>query len=1034
MSIEKIIISLFCFVSINVLAQNIPIKKQLTGAVLDVKTNKGIEGVQVRLVSTGDIKYTDSEGKFKFFNEKGFVVGEPNYSFIIYKEGYLVVGSTNSKVMYGSGDIGNLGMKLDINRYLWITVIDGISGSFLSNVEIEIKGKTQVTNSQGRAKFDLSNYGNQKVTAIFSKNCYKDEILEAPTKGEKIIRLISTCNLEEKKNDMTPYVASQILERALKYRNGARQGQIEAIEFLRDNEYDFNSENFQGLNLKGLKLTHTNLKSTNFDYTNISDADFTESKFNDSRFHFATAKNINFYKSNLAKSKGVFLQAPNGNFGNSDLSLTYFIGCDFSHADFSGANLDGALFAFCNFTGAKFNNAQITNTGIFGSVLDNTEFQGAIIHNTDINGSVSLNGVFPLSRTQEKGLCQYVDSNRLLYVFGAGKSFEFKLMEDTHGSYRRYDDVVTENYLFRNFGNSTCNICDTKKWSANKWRDYYSYFKVLKDQDFLRKNNRIQFTKDIVTSHLNFLLTKLILKNTYKNQANFTFWNNDIKKYFNNSKTKKTSINATDIETLTALIIKFKPKWESKVPWRLLASSKIHNYLKNEVDSLTHRGRSRYIEILPEKLNILPPSVNENTIPRDWVEYYKTWMKKKSKNQPKPLYLTVKNGKNYTPSSWTFTKNKGTLKIGKGGVSRNRSKDINEEDLYNAFREKGVNPNFIGTPRIENDHYYHYYGNYADKVKKNIFINFLYPDDRVSYGFKISTEIDKKNTDGRLELELEGIKSVKYKNDEYIFFKVRPKTLELKNNNSNNWFSAFNFDLAKKPKYLTATKNMDKRALFNIDIVAITLLNKNLAKLENFDLSGLVGKHRRQLKKYNYLGEPFPYQYVFANYLMSKPKDYDYTPEYKEWLIKNSKLGIETFCIPIRAKTLENNTIKIEFWKKNYNYPHMFIYQYLKENDIKNQRAVKLDETLVLSYTTKSNLIIGGAYVIYPQDKRMAEIKPIDNVKIEDLICYLEVKIEKVKYVDKGQKSLIYHVVPKTLFYKLRNTDATWKTIDDFKP
>ncbi|MEW4923363.1 pentapeptide repeat-containing protein [Algibacter sp. 2305UL17-15] len=1018
MAIKKILILLFYIIPITIFSQSVPTKKQLTGSVLDIINNKGIEGVQVRLLSTGDIQYTDSEGKFKFFNENGFTIGEPIHSFVLYKEGYLNVDSNSNKVMFGSGDIGSLGMKLDIDLYLWITVIDGASGDFLSNVKIEIKGDTQLTNSQGRAKFDLSAFGNEKITAIFSLNCYKDEILEVPTKGEKPIRLISTCNSKTKNSNMDTFKASQILDRALKARNGSKQGQVEAMEFLRDNKYDFNSENFQGLNLEGLQLTQTNLLSTNFDYTNINDVNFSKSTLSSSRFHFAIAKNINLSKSNLSKSKAAFLQAPKGNFAGSNLTLTYFIGCDFSNADFSNANLDGALFAFCDFTGAKFNNAQITNAGIFGSILDDTEFTGALISNTDINGSVTANGNFTFNEIQKKGICQYIDSNRLYYLFAASKEFHFQLMEDTHSSYKRYDDIVNERYLFKNFGNSYCNICDTEKWSIGKWRDYFSFFKILKDQEFLKKNNRVQFTQNVVKNHLNLLFLKLNTENVYRVKSNFEFWDKKVKNYLDKKASNPSSDTLVNIEAITSQILKLQPSLESKIPWKTLAADDIGKYLKEEVSNYTIRGKSGYTEIKPQNLNSVPPSINQNTIPNTWVEYYKNSIKKKSKRQSTTLYFPINR------YSIDLNKGKGTLKIKKGELLKNHTTE--KEVLSNFLKKETINPDFIWTPRIDGTHFY---GN-----DKNVFLNFVYPDNRISYDFETPSEINSKNIEARLEVKVESLKNIKFDEDAYFFWHLEPKVFQYrKKGTNNNWTTAYTFNLDKKPAFQTEKKTIKNKAIFNLDIALAALLNEKLLTIENLRMDVLARRHLDQAKTYKFLGKPFPYQYIFPNYTQSTSADY--TLVYKEWLLKSAKLGVETFSLPFIGKSTKKNTIDVEFWNSKSYDTHLFLHQYLKENNIKTQQVVKLQNrhaSLSYAYTSLS-YVIDDVYVIYPHNTRYAEITSIDGKHTENLMCNLEVIVEKVIYKDKGKKMVIFHVTPKTLYYKLKN-NMSWKSTTNFMP
>jgi len=164
---------------------------QLAGKVVDLK-NKGIEGVEVRLESTGTSKYTDQDGNFEFNGE--FKMAEPIYSFELYKEGYIPVGNTHQKkAIFVKGNIENILMKEDTERYLWVTVVDAESLEFLKDVEIDILGKQEKTNKSGKAKFDLTGLGKNTVNASFLKKCYKNELTQINTKGEQIVKLIYNC-------------------------------------------------------------------------------------------------------------------------------------------------------------------------------------------------------------------------------------------------------------------------------------------------------------------------------------------------------------------------------------------------------------------------------------------------------------------------------------------------------------------------------------------------------------------------------------------------------------------------------------------------------------------------------------------------------------------------------------------------------------------------------------------------------------------------------------------------------------------------
>lgn len=187
---KKLFFSTFTFLLCSpLLGQTID---QLAGRVVDLN-NKGIEGVEVRLESAGDLKYTDQDGNFEFNGV--FIMAEPLYSFELYKEGYVTVSkSDDKKVIFASGNIGNIIMKENAEKYLWITVMDSNKMEFLQDVEIEILGKQEKTNKNGKVKFDLSGLGKTTTIVTFQKLCYKDLIKQINTTGEEIVNLTNICN------------------------------------------------------------------------------------------------------------------------------------------------------------------------------------------------------------------------------------------------------------------------------------------------------------------------------------------------------------------------------------------------------------------------------------------------------------------------------------------------------------------------------------------------------------------------------------------------------------------------------------------------------------------------------------------------------------------------------------------------------------------------------------------------------------------------------------------------------------------------
>jgi len=609
-------------------------KDQLVGRVVDVANNEGIEGVEVQLTNTNSIKYTDAEGKFKFENPKGFLVGEPNYSFLIRKEGYISTTSTDNKVVYGSGAIENMTMKKDIEKFLWITIIDGKTGNLLEKVKIDVKGNTKETNEFGKVSYDFSAYASKKIKAVLRKDCYKDEIREVQSKGEILIKLIPICNTSENKTPSRTIDinnAPQLLDRALKTRNGSKQGQIEALEFLLKSGYEFNNTNFDGVNLKAIHLPKANLRESSFDFSLLDGSKFEEADLSQSTLNFATATKLVLDNGKLFNARASFLEARNASFKGADLSYSVFFGCDFSNADFTGAILEGTVFSLCTLNGAIFDKSDLTHSWLYGSILDKASFKGALVKNTDIGGSVVLNGVFPFEEEQKKNLC------RNLNYYNARDNranFRFDVVEEdvrTEMGGGRFDMIMEERRLFRNFGGTTFNDCaivpglEDRKFQFNEAR-------IRKTNEFLDIKSRRFYLRKKVKEHLNLLKANLIPKYTLKNIDTMQAWERKIQKSVA-KKIDKKPILTRDVALI--LLLQNKLLKKDDIDWKEMASF----HLGENPSSRGHSKKDeRTYPILSQFL--FPYNISYPDLPNNWDIYYKKWIETNMKSKINQVMVT----------------------------------------------------------------------------------------------------------------------------------------------------------------------------------------------------------------------------------------------------------------------------------------------------------------------------------------------------------------------------------------------------------
>lgn len=1003
---------LFFLLTALVLAQET--KPELVGHVIDVVTNGGIEGVRVQLLSQPDIVHTDSEGKYIFRQDKGYRVGQ-GYSVLLYKEGYISTMSTDNLILNENGVLKILAMKSEFEKFLWLTVKDGLTGAFLSNVTVEIQGEKVVTNELGRAKFDFSRFGKGKATALLKRECYKDETVMVDLVGDEEIKMIRICQTnKDRSNHLDVLTATKLFDRALEVRNGSSQGQVAAIQYLRENGYDFNSVNFEGVNLRKLQLPDTNFGPASFDFADLSFSNFSKGKLSKSRFYLARANNADFNQANLSHSVASFMPAQNINFKGADLSYAYFIGCDFSNADFSGANMEGTLFALCNLSGAKFDNTVLTNAGLSGCVLDGASFTGAEISNTDITGSVAPERQFGFTTEQKAGLCTYVDDYRRGSVGNKRLEFKFQLTEERNSTYSKYKQIVTEYGFFESFGGSNCKICESEKWASGKWRDYYSHSNVTKHETFLRKDNRVSNTRTVVKKHLDFLQKKLITQNTYRIESDFEKWDKKITAYYRTKNLANEPV--LDLDLLTMQIIKNKLMPHDKIPWKLLAYRHLTNKIEKELDKNTVLNAKGFNMLT--NVNTVPPIFTVTSMPQNWIDDYKSWIIKDARSAHKLFYLPFSPyGLQVKPGHATFSFRKGPFSISR------RYK----EGYTDLMEKNNIDPDYTRAVRIENSDYY-------STNTSRFSVRYHFPDSKQQYTLKIPEGADTKGLKIRLQLKYNSMRLLhSEEGNAYLVCDVTPLAFEYLLKDGKKWAAGYIFDSKKKTSFESdKIKSLKNRAILNNDVLLAIMLKNGLLTLDDFRMSTLAYKHLEKARSFKYGGEPFPYQYIFPDHTPKRSVPFNYVEKYSNWLSQNISIGVETFCIDLKYKqevqeiSGSNQKIGIALWSDKASYsktttPH----NYLKESQVERNQAVSYSR-LMAGISRKIDHIV----LVYPKNKRIAFFEVDRSIKKEDVQLRLELKLEKIDYIQKVTTYAILYVKPLALYYKAGKDN--WKTSTNF--
>ncbi len=222
-----------------------------------------------------------------------------------------------------------------------------------------------------------------------------------------------TTTLQEMRETIDVSAAFEAIDRARGAQNGAKFGQVEAIESLVDQGRSFQSSNFRGMSLVGLDFMKGEFGMSSFDLSDLSAADASEASLENAEFKFSTgSKDTRFVGTNLVGAEFSFSDFPDANFDGADLRGASFMGAVLAGASFVGANLHGATFEFANLTGADLRESNLENARFLGTILDNVRFDSATMRETDFLGARLSNTI--LGPEQISEACRSWDATPLV--------------------------------------------------------------------------------------------------------------------------------------------------------------------------------------------------------------------------------------------------------------------------------------------------------------------------------------------------------------------------------------------------------------------------------------------------------------------------------------------------------------------------------------------------------------------------------------------------------------------------------------------
>ncbi len=234
-----------------------------------------------------------------------------------------------------------------------------------------------------------------------------------------------------------------ILNSAKAARDGSNQGQIDAMQLLVGQGYDFSGTDLSGIYLGGAQLAGADLNGARLWLTDLAGADLSGADLARSGLRFASLAGAVLAGADLSGAYAPFSDGQAADLHQANLSGSVFLGSDLRGADLSGANLRGAVFAFADLGKANLSGADLTDAHFVATYLQGALFDGAVFANTNMLAA-RLNP-FILNEGQRAGTCQVLGDSRT----------SFKLVErwesNRFSSGYEYDDFFGSAYL-RVFG------------------------------------------------------------------------------------------------------------------------------------------------------------------------------------------------------------------------------------------------------------------------------------------------------------------------------------------------------------------------------------------------------------------------------------------------------------------------------------------------------------------------------------------------------------------------------------------------------